>query len=106
VKILLKLKPGDKLKELEKEKGIVARFMIGHSTTPGSILDKSIDEEEAEHHDFLRLDHVEGYHELSSKTRLFFSTVTSMWDADFYVKIDDDIHLNLGNFFNLTNFQV
>ncbi|KAL5073481.1 hypothetical protein RYX36_012465 [Vicia faba] len=87
---------GDKLKELEKEKGIVVRFMIGHSTTPGSILDKSIDEEDAEHNDFLRLDHVEGYHELSSKTRLFFSTVTSMWDADFYVKIDDDIHLNLG----------
>ncbi|KAK2379563.1 beta-1,3-galactosyltransferase [Trifolium repens] len=94
------LPKGDKLKELEKEKGIVARFMIGHSTTPGSILDKSIDEEEAEHHDFLRLDHVEGYHELSSKTRLFFSTVTSMWDADFYVKIDDDIHLNLGTLVN------
>ncbi|KAK2433260.1 beta-1,3-galactosyltransferase [Trifolium repens] len=94
------LPKGDKLKELEKEKGIVVRFMIGHSTTPGSILDKSIDEEEAEHHDFLRLDHVEGYHELSSKTRLFFSTVTSMWDADFYVKIDDDIHLNLGTLVN------
>ncbi|XP_003605659.3 probable beta-1,3-galactosyltransferase 8 isoform X2 [Medicago truncatula] len=90
------LPKGDKLKELEKEKGVVVRFMIGHSTTPGSILDKSLDEEEAEHNDFLRLDHVEGYHELSSKTRLFFSTVTSMWDADFYVKIDDDVHLNLG----------
>lgn len=92
------MKPGDKLKELEKEKGIVVRFMIGHSATPGSLLDQSIDEEEAEHNDFLRLNHVEGYHELSSKTRLFFSTVTSMWDADFYVKIDDDIHLNLGKF--------
>ncbi|GAU45685.1 hypothetical protein TSUD_268170 [Trifolium subterraneum] len=90
------LPKGDKLKQLEKEKGIVVRFMIGHSTTLGSILDKSIDEEDAEHHDFLRLDHIEGYHELSTKTRLFFSTVTSMWDAEFYVKIDDDIHLNLG----------
>ncbi|XP_004506363.1 probable beta-1,3-galactosyltransferase 8 isoform X2 [Cicer arietinum] len=90
------LPKGNKLKELEKEKGIVVRFMIGHSTTKGSILDKSIDEEDAEHKDFLRLDHVEGYHELSSKTRLFFSTVTSLWDADFYVKVDDDIHVNLG----------
>ncbi|CAJ2655298.1 unnamed protein product [Trifolium pratense] len=94
------LPKGDKLKELEKEKGIVVRFMIGHSTSLGSILDKSIDEEDTEHHDFLRLDHIEGYHELSTKTRLFFSTVTSMWDAEFYVKIDDDIHLNLGTLVN------
>lgn len=93
------MKTGNQLKELEKEKGIVIRFMIGHSTTPGGILDKAIDAEEAEHNDFLRLDHVEGYHELSSKTRLYFSTVTSMWDADFYVKVDDDVHLNLGKSF-------
>ncbi|XP_057752835.1 probable beta-1,3-galactosyltransferase 8 [Arachis stenosperma] len=90
------LPKGSELKELEKEKGIVVRFMIGHSTTAGGILDKAIDAEEAQHNDFLRLDHVEGYHELSTKTRLFFSTVVSLWDADFYVKVDDDIHLNLG----------
>lgn len=77
--------------------------MIGHSTTPGGILDKAIDAEEAEHKDFLRLDHVEGYHELSTKTRLYFSTITSMWDADFYVKVDDDIHLNLGTYVCLLN---
>ncbi|XP_027356093.1 probable beta-1,3-galactosyltransferase 8 [Abrus precatorius] len=90
------LPKGNQLKELEKEKGIVVRFMIGHSATPGGILDRAIDAEEAEHKDFLRLDHVEGYHELSTKTRLFFSTVISMWDAHFYVKVDDDVHLNLG----------
>ncbi|XP_020215089.1 probable beta-1,3-galactosyltransferase 8 [Cajanus cajan] len=90
------LPKGNQLKELEKEKGIVVRFVIGHSTTPGGILDKAIDAEEAEHKDFLRLNHVEGYHELSTKTRLYFSTVISMWDADFYVKVDDDVHLNLG----------
>lgn len=84
------------MKELEKEKGIVVRFVIGHSSTPGGVLDKAIDAEEAEHKDFLRLDHVEGYHELSTKTRLYFSTITSLWDADFYVKVDDDVHLNLG----------
>ncbi|GFZ09698.1 Galactosyltransferase family protein [Actinidia rufa] len=86
---------GDKLKKLEREKGIIIRFVIGHSATPGGVLDRAIDAEEAENKDFLRLKHVEGYHELSTKTRLFFSTVISIWDAEFYVKVDDDVHLNL-----------
>ncbi|XP_074280181.1 putative beta-1,3-galactosyltransferase 8 isoform X2 [Silene latifolia] len=88
---------GEKLKKLEKEKGIVIRFVIGHSATPGGVLDKAIDSEEEEYKDFLRLNHVEGYHELSTKTRLYFSTAVTLWDADFYVKVDDDIHLNLGS---------
>ncbi|XP_021911705.1 probable beta-1,3-galactosyltransferase 8 isoform X1 [Carica papaya] len=87
---------GAKLKKLEREKGIVIRFVIGHSATPGGILDKAIDAEEVEHGDFLRLKHVEGYHELSTKTRLYFSTAVSIWDAEFYLKVDDDVHLNLG----------
>ncbi|KAK1276187.1 putative beta-1,3-galactosyltransferase 8 [Acorus gramineus] len=87
---------GFKLRRLEKEKGMVIRFVIGHSATAGGILDRAIDAEEAETKDFLRLDHVEGYHELSAKTRLYFSTVVSIWDADFYVKVDDDVHVNLG----------
>ncbi|XP_060198143.1 beta-1,3-galactosyltransferase 7 isoform X2 [Lycium barbarum] len=87
---------GDKLRRLEKEKGIVVRFMIGHSATSKSILDRAIDSEEAQHKDFLRLEHVEGYHELSAKTKIFFSTAVAKWDADFYVKVDDDVHVNLG----------
>ncbi|KAK2658524.1 hypothetical protein Ddye_005057 [Dipteronia dyeriana] len=87
---------GAKLKKLDKEKGIVIRFVIGHSATTGGVLDKAIDAEEDEHQDFLRLNHVEGYHQLSTKTRLFFSTAISTWDASFYVKVDDDVHLNLG----------
>ncbi|KAK1267584.1 putative beta-1,3-galactosyltransferase 8 [Acorus gramineus] len=88
---------GSKLKRLEKEKGVVIRFVIGHSGTPGGgVLDRGIDAEEAETGDFLRLDHVEGYHELSAKTRVYFTTVVSIWDADFYVKVDDDVHVNLG----------
>ncbi|KAK4489986.1 hypothetical protein RD792_000640 [Penstemon davidsonii] len=87
---------GDKLKKLEKEKGIVLRFVIGHSATPGGVLDKAIDSEDAEHRDFFRLNHVEGYHELSTKTRLFISAAVNIWDAEFYVKVDDDVHLNLG----------
>ncbi|OMO77622.1 Glycosyl transferase, family 31 [Corchorus olitorius] len=87
---------GEKLKKMEKEKGIVIRFVIGHSATKGGVLDKAIEKEEAEYNDFLRLKHVEGYHQLSTKTRLYFSTAASIWDADFYVKVDDDVHLNLG----------
>eukprot|EP00262_Sarcandra_glabra_P017397 TRINITY_DN5962_c0_g1_i1.p1 TRINITY_DN5962_c0_g1~~TRINITY_DN5962_c0_g1_i1.p1 ORF type:complete len:398 (-),score=69.07 TRINITY_DN5962_c0_g1_i1:438-1631(-) len=87
---------GDKLIQLEREKGIVVRFMIGHSATSNSILDRAIDSEEAQHEDFLRLEHVEGYHELSAKTKTFFSTAVARWDAEFYVKVDDDVHVNLG----------
>ena len=86
------------LKKLEKAKGIVIRFVIGHSATPGGVLDRAIDAENAEYGDFLRLDHVEGYHQLSSKTRLYFSTAVSIWDAHFYVKVDDDVHVNLGTY--------
>ncbi|KAL5537418.1 hypothetical protein UlMin_043051 [Ulmus minor] len=87
---------GDDLKKLEKEKGIVIRFVIGHSASPGGALDRAIEAEAAEHNDFLRLKHVEGYHQLSTKTRLYFSTAVALWDALFYVKVDDDVHLNLG----------
>ncbi|KAI3691922.1 hypothetical protein L6452_31725 [Arctium lappa] len=87
---------GNDLLRLEKEKGIIIRFVIGHSATPGGLLDHAIDVEDREHEDFLRLDHVEGYHELSSKTQIYFSTAAARWDADFYIKVDDDVHINLG----------
>ncbi|XP_010534616.1 PREDICTED: beta-1,3-galactosyltransferase 7-like [Tarenaya hassleriana] len=87
---------GEKLEKLEREKGIIVKFMIGHSATSNSILDRAIDSEDAQHKDFLRLEHVEGYHELSAKTKIFFSTAVAKWDAEFYVKVDDDVHVNLG----------
>ena len=34
--------------------------------------------------------------ELSAKTKTYFMTAVSLWDADFYVKVDDDVHVNLG----------
>lgn len=87
---------GETLRKMEKEKGIVMRFVIGHSASPGGVLDRAVDAEDEQHQDFLRLDHVEGYHELSSKTQVYFSTAVAKWDADFYVKVDDDVHVNLG----------
>ncbi|KAJ4703904.1 Hexosyltransferase [Melia azedarach] len=85
----------EKRKRLEEEKGIIIRFVIGHSSTSGGILDKAIEAEEKTHGDFLRLEHVEGYLELSAKTKIYFATAVAMWDAEFYVKVDDDIHVNL-----------
>lgn len=41
-------------------------------------------------------DHVEGYLELSTKTKIYFATAVALWDADFYVKVDDDVHVNIG----------
>ncbi|KAI5074210.1 hypothetical protein GOP47_0010171 [Adiantum capillus-veneris] len=88
---------GEKRKHLEQEKGIIVRFVIGHSsTTGGNVLDRAIDAEDAQHSDFLKLDHIEGYHELSAKTKTYFATASAKWDADFFVKVDDDVHVNLG----------
>lgn len=87
---------GENLKKLETEKGIVMRFVIGHSETPGGVLDRLIDAEEKQHNDFLKLNHVEGYHQLSTKTQIYFTTVVALWDADFYIKVDDDVHINPG----------
>ncbi|CAK9174020.1 unnamed protein product, partial [Ilex paraguariensis] len=46
---------GDKQKKLEEEKGIIIPFVIGHSATAGSILDRDIEVEDRKHGDFLRL---------------------------------------------------
>ncbi|KAG8640624.1 hypothetical protein MANES_13G069800v8 [Manihot esculenta] len=86
---------GEKRKKLEEEKGIIVRFVIGHSSTSGGILDRAIEAEDRKHGDFLRLDHVEGYLELSAKTKIYFATAVALWDADFYVKVDDDVHVNI-----------
>ncbi|XP_044473715.1 probable beta-1,3-galactosyltransferase 3 isoform X3 [Mangifera indica] len=87
---------GEKRKKLEEEKGIVMRFVIGHSATSGGILDRAIEAEDKRHGDILRLqEHVEGYLELSAKTKIFFATAVALWNADFYVKVDDDVHVNI-----------
>ncbi|KAA3467469.1 putative beta-1,3-galactosyltransferase 4 [Gossypium australe] len=86
---------GEERKKLEEEKGVVMRFVIGHSATSGGILDRAIEAEDRKHGDILRLEHVEGYLELSAKTKTYFATAAALWDADFYVKVDDDVHRHL-----------
>ncbi|XP_028073697.1 probable beta-1,3-galactosyltransferase 2 isoform X3 [Camellia sinensis] len=73
-------------------------FMVGLASpiaTSGGILDRAIEAEEKKHGDILRLEHVEGYLELSAKTKIYFTTAVAQWDADFYVKVDDDVHVNI-----------
>ncbi|TQD90971.1 hypothetical protein C1H46_023492 [Malus baccata] len=73
-----------------------AGMLFSDSATSGGILDRAIEAEENRHGDIMRLDHVEGYLELSAKTKIFFATAVASWDADFYVKVDDDVHVNIG----------
>lgn len=86
---------GERRKKMEEEKGVIIRFVIGHSATVGGILDRAIQAEDKKHGDLLRLDHVEGYLELSAKTKTYFAAAVALWDADFYVKVDDDVHVNI-----------
>ncbi|KAJ0796565.1 putative glycosyl transferase, family 31 [Helianthus annuus] len=60
---------GDKLRKLEEEKGFTMRFVIGHGATSRGILDRAIEAEDRKHGDFLRLEHIEGYLELSAKQK-------------------------------------
>ncbi|TKY58122.1 beta-1,3-galactosyltransferase 10 [Spatholobus suberectus] len=86
---------GDALKKLE-ERGVVIRFVIGRSANRGDSLDRNIDEENRSTKDFLILEgHEEAQEELPKKVKTFFSTAVQNWDADFYVKVDDGIDINL-----------
>ena len=38
----------------------------------------------------VKQNHIEGYLELSAKTKIYFSTAVALWDAEFYVKVEDD----------------
>jgi hypothetical protein len=87
---------GDALKKLE-EKGVVIRFVIGRSPNRGDSLDRNINEESRKTNDFLILEsHEEAAEELPSKVKFFFSAAIEAWDAEFYVKVDDNINLDLG----------
>ncbi|KAL7615618.1 hypothetical protein Lser_V15G01713 [Lactuca serriola] len=86
---------GDSLKKLE-ERGIVIRFVIGRSPNRGDSLDRNIDEENRTTKDFLILDnHEEADEESSKKAKFFFSTAVQNWDAEFYIKVDNNIGLDL-----------
>ncbi|KAL5988074.1 hypothetical protein ACLOJK_035837 [Asimina triloba] len=86
---------GDALRKLE-EKGVVIRFVIGRSANRGDSLDRNIDDENRVTKDFLILEgHEEAHEELPKKAKFFFATAVERWDAEFYLKVDDNINLEL-----------
>uniref|UniRef100_A0A2P2LPF4 Hexosyltransferase n=1 Tax=Rhizophora mucronata TaxID=61149 RepID=A0A2P2LPF4_RHIMU len=86
---------GVTLNKMEKEKGVVARFVIGRSANRGDNLDRNIDDENRQTNDFIILDnHVETT-ELPKKAKLFFAYAAEKWDADFYAKVNDNIYVNI-----------
>ncbi|KAK3131088.1 hypothetical protein QOZ80_6BG0501920 [Eleusine coracana subsp. coracana] len=97
---------GEKRRKVEEEKGIIIRFVIGHSAISGGIVDRAIEAEDKKHGDFMRLDHVEGYLELSGKTKTYFATAVALWDANFYVKVDDDVHVNIATLGNILSKHI
>ena len=40
--------------------------------------------------------HEEAQEELPKKVKFFFSAAVQNWDAEFYIKVDDNIDLDLG----------
>ncbi|KAL4565462.1 hypothetical protein LXL04_029558 [Taraxacum kok-saghyz] len=87
---------GTTLKNLEDEKGIIIRFVIGRSSNREDSSDSDIMNENKKTNDFLILnDHVETPEEQPKKTKLFFVNALQHWDAEFYVKVNDDIYLNI-----------
>ncbi|KAL2635788.1 hypothetical protein R1flu_007267 [Riccia fluitans] len=87
---------GEQLKKLEAEKGVLIRFIVGRSANRGDSSDRLINEENNKTKDFLVLEnHVEGDGEVARKTKTFLSTAVELWDADFYIKVDDDVFVNI-----------
>ncbi|XP_010099855.2 hydroxyproline O-galactosyltransferase HPGT3 [Morus notabilis] len=92
---------GEALRKLE-ERGVVIRFVIGRSANRGDSLDRNIDEENRSTKDFFILeDHEEAQEELPKKAKFFFSTAVQNWNAGFYVKVDDNIDLDLDGLIGL-----
>jgi len=106
---------------LEEATGLAFRFIIGRTSNRGKM--SALHKEVAEYDDFILLDIQEEYSKLPYKTcvlrmtkflhficsvllnlkfihhRLaFFKAAYALFDADFYVKADDDIYLRPGDF--------
>ncbi|EPS63358.1 hypothetical protein M569_11427 [Genlisea aurea] len=79
------------LERLEESTGLVFRFVIGKTSDSSKMVE--LKKEVAEYDDFMLLDIEEKYSKLPYKTLAFFKAAYALYDADFYVKADDDIYL-------------
>ncbi|KAH7657501.1 Glycosyl transferase family 31 protein [Dioscorea alata] len=79
------------LARMEQSTGLAFRFVIGRTKDAKKMAE--LRREEAKYHDFLFIDAEEEYLKLPQKTLAFFKAAYSLFDAEFYVKADDDIYL-------------
>ncbi|KAL5551910.1 hypothetical protein UlMin_002086 [Ulmus minor] len=87
---------GSALKKLADKKGFIVRFVIGRSSNRGDSLDREIDNENRQTNDFIFLDNqVEAHEEHPKKIKSFFVHAVENWDAEFYVKVNDDVFVNI-----------
>ncbi|KAL2902808.1 Hydroxyproline O-galactosyltransferase HPGT1 [Bienertia sinuspersici] len=82
---------GAALKKLETEKALFQDF-----ANRGDSLDREIDIESRQTNDFFILDdHVEAPEDNPKKTKLFIAHAAETWDAEFYVKVNDDVYVKI-----------
>lgn len=91
------LPTGAALEKLEADKGIAVRFVVGKSSSGDGSLNTAIREENRKTNDIVILDnHVESLEEQPEKTKRFFSYAADAWDAEFYIKANDDVYIDIG----------
>ncbi|XP_042519589.1 probable beta-1,3-galactosyltransferase 12 [Macadamia integrifolia] len=81
----------DALLRLEQATGLAFRFVIGRSKDAKKMADLEIEVEK--YKDFMLIDIEEEYLKLPYKTLAFFKAAYDLFEADYYVKADDDIYL-------------
>ncbi|KAM7490539.1 hypothetical protein LguiA_033460 [Lonicera macranthoides] len=81
----------DELVRLEQATGLAFRFVIGRAKEANKMeeLEKEIDK----YNDFMLIDVEEEYLKLPYKTLAYFKAAFELFNADYYVKADDDIYL-------------
>ncbi|KAE8100022.1 hypothetical protein FH972_017957 [Carpinus fangiana] len=81
----------DGLLRLEQATGLAFRFVIGLSKNAKKMAE--FHEEVEKYKDFMLIDVVEEYSKLPYKSLAFFKAAFELFEADYYVKADDDIYL-------------
>lgn len=81
----------DGLLSLEHATGLAFRFVIGRIKDERKLAD--LRKEEERYHDFLIIDAEEEYIKLPQKTLEFFKAAFKFFDAEFYVKVEDDVYM-------------
>ncbi|XP_052210013.1 probable beta-1,3-galactosyltransferase 12 isoform X2 [Diospyros lotus] len=81
----------DGLLRLEQATGLAFRFVIGRSKDAKRMAE--LEKEIQQYKDFMLIDVEEEYLKLPYKTLAFFKAAFDLFEADYYVKADDDIYL-------------